>query len=113
MPKVLISDSLGNLAKEVFEKEKIEVDVNTDLSPSELKEVIKNYDGLIVRSATKVTKEIIKAGKSVKTTVSEIVSIKEDDTKKILKHFSGKRNKIYNWEKEKKKKDSKIKKSHN
>ena len=66
MPKVLISDSLSNLAKEVFEKNNIEVDVNTELSPSELQEVIKNYDGLVVRSATKATKEIIEAGDKLK-----------------------------------------------
>ena len=66
MPKVLISDSLSNLAKEVFEKNNIEVDVNTELSPSELQEVIKNYEGLVVRSATNVTKEIIEAGVKLK-----------------------------------------------
>jgi len=66
MPKVLISDSLSNLAKEEFEKNNIEVDVNTELSPSELQEVIKNYDGLVVRSATKATKEIIEAGDKLK-----------------------------------------------
>ena len=66
MPKVLISDSLSNLAKEVFERNNIEVDVNTELSPSELQEVIKNYDGLVVRSATKATKEIIESGKKLK-----------------------------------------------
>ena len=66
MHKVLISDPLSNLAKEVFEKNKIEVDINTELSPSELQEVIKNYDGLIVRSATKATKEIIEAGDKLK-----------------------------------------------
>ena len=62
MPKVLISDTLSNLAKEVFEKNNVEVDINTELSPSELQEIIKNYDGLVVRSATKATKEIIEAG---------------------------------------------------
>ena len=46
MPKVLISDSLSNLAKEVFEKKNIEVDVNTELSPSELQKIINNYDGV-------------------------------------------------------------------
>ena len=66
MPDVLISDSLSNLAKDVFEKNNIEVDVNTELSPSELQEIIKNYDGLVVRSATKVTKEIIEAGDKLK-----------------------------------------------
>ena len=66
MPKVLISDSLSNLAKKEFEKNNIDVDVNTELSPSELQEVIKNYDGLVVRSATKATKEIIEAGDKLK-----------------------------------------------
>ena len=66
MHKVLISDSLSNLAKEVFEKNNIQVDINTELSPSSLKEIIKNYDGLVVRSATKVTKEIIEAGDKLK-----------------------------------------------
>ena len=66
MPKVLISDLLSNLAQEVFEKNNIEVDVNTELSPSELQEVIKNYDGLVVRSATKATKEIIEEGDKLK-----------------------------------------------
>ena len=66
MPKVLISDPLSNLAKEVFEKNNIEVDVDTELSPSKLQEVIKNYDGLVVRSATKATKEIIEAGDKLK-----------------------------------------------
>ena len=66
MPKVLISDILSNLAQEVFEKNNIEVDINTELSPSELKEVIKNYDGLVVRSATKATKVIIEAGDKLK-----------------------------------------------
>ena len=66
MPKVLISDNLSNLAREVFEKNNIEVDVNTELSSSELQEVIKNYEGLVVRSSTKATKEIIEAGDNLK-----------------------------------------------
>ena len=44
----------------------IEVDVKTELSPANLQEIIKNYDGLVVRSATKVTKEIIEAGENLK-----------------------------------------------
>ena len=59
MPKVLISDALSNLANKVFEDNKIEVDNIIDLEPSELKEIIHKYDGLVVRSATKVTNEII------------------------------------------------------
>ena len=66
MPKVLISDSLSSLANEVFEKNNIEVDTITDLSPEELKKIINNYDGLVVRSATKATDVIISAGTKLK-----------------------------------------------
>lgn len=66
MPKVLISDALSNLANEIFEKNNIEVDTITDLSPEGLKKIIENYDGLVVRSATKATDEIISAAKKLK-----------------------------------------------
>ena len=66
MPKVLISDALSNLANKVFEDNKIEVDNIIDLEPSELKEIIHKYDGLVVRSATKVTNEIISSATNLK-----------------------------------------------
>jgi len=66
MPKVLISDALSNLANEVFNNNNIEVDTITDLKPSELKEIIHEYDGLVVRSATKATDEIISSAKNLK-----------------------------------------------
>ena len=65
--KVLISDSLSKEAVEILEKEKeFKVDVNTKLTPEELKKVIKDYDALIVRSSTKVTKDVINAGDKLK-----------------------------------------------
>ena len=66
MPKILISDSLSNLANEVFINNDIEVDKIIDLKPDELEKIIKNYDGLVVRSATKVTEKIITAGINLK-----------------------------------------------
>ena len=66
MPKVLISDALSNLANEVFKNNNIEVDTITDLKPSDLKEIIHKYDGLVVRSATKATDEIISSGSNLK-----------------------------------------------
>ena len=60
MKKVLVSDTLAKEGIEIFENAPgIEVDVITNLSPDELKDVIKNYDGLAIRSATKVTKDVI------------------------------------------------------
>jgi D-3-phosphoglycerate dehydrogenase len=65
--KVLISDALSKEAVEILEKEKeFKVDVNTKLTPEELKKVIKDYDALLVRSATKVTKDVIEAAGKLK-----------------------------------------------
>ncbi len=66
MSKVLISDKLDPLAVEIFEKNGIEVDFKPGLSPEEQLEIIDQYDGLAVRSATKATAELIKAGKNLK-----------------------------------------------
>jgi len=66
MPKVLISDSMSNVAQKIFEKNKISVDVKTGLSEEEIIKIISEYDGMVVRSATKVTKNIILAGKKLK-----------------------------------------------
>ena len=66
MPKVLISDSMDSIVQKILLSEKIEVDVKIDLSKEQLLNQISVYDGLIVRSATKVTKEIISEGKNLK-----------------------------------------------
>ncbi len=66
MPKVLISDSLNKIASDVFKSNNIEVDTITDLHPDELKEIIYKYDGLVVRSATKATDEIISSSQNLK-----------------------------------------------
>ena len=60
MYKVLVSDTLAEEGIEIFKNAPgIEVDVMTNLTPDELKGVIKEYDALAVRSATKVTDEIV------------------------------------------------------
>ena len=66
MPKVLISDSMSNVAQKIFEKNNISVDVKTGLSEEEIIKIISNYDGMVVRSATKVTKNILAAAKNLK-----------------------------------------------
>ncbi|MBF0228498.1 MAG: phosphoglycerate dehydrogenase [Desulfamplus sp.] len=65
--KVLVSDKMGEEGLEIFRKaEGIELDVKTGLKPEELKEIIGQYHGLAIRSATKVTKEIIDAATNLK-----------------------------------------------
>lgn len=60
MPNVLIADELSVRAVEVFAKRGIEVAVKTGLASSALAHALKHYNGLIVRSATKVTESVIK-----------------------------------------------------
>lgn len=65
--KVLISDNMGQAGIDIFENQDgIELDVKTGLSPEELKQIIGEYDGLAIRSATKVTKEILEAATNLK-----------------------------------------------
>ena len=66
MPKVLISDTMDVIAEKILLENNIDVDVKTDFTFDELIEKIPSYDGLIVRSATKVTKEIIENAKKLK-----------------------------------------------
>ena len=66
MPKVLISDKLSPAAVKIFEDRGIEVDVKPGLDKDELIKIIGEYDGLAIRSATKVTPPVIAAAKKLK-----------------------------------------------
>ena len=66
MPKVLIADALSPRALEIFAARGIEADAATALSADELKRRIAGYEGLAVRSATKVTAELIAAADALK-----------------------------------------------
>ena len=65
--RILVSDSMSEDGLKILKDIKeFQVDVKTDLKPEALKEIIKDYDALLVRSATKVTKEIIDAAVKLK-----------------------------------------------
>ncbi len=65
--KVLVSDNLGDAGIQILkEEEGIEVDVNTGLEPEKLRSIIGGYDGLIIRSATKVTGDLLDAAENLK-----------------------------------------------
>src|SRR3989304_2785807 len=60
MKRVLVSDKMAPAAIEIFKQTPgIEVDVKTGLTAAELENVIKDYDALAIRSATKVTPAVI------------------------------------------------------
>src|SRR5512134_2147512 len=53
--KVLALDNLQKVGLDIFAKEGVEVDVKGKMTPEELAAVIDNYDGVVVRGATKAT----------------------------------------------------------
>lgn len=66
MPKVLISDKMDPKAAQIFRERGVEVDEITGKTPEELIAIIGDYDGLAIRSSTKVTKAILDAAKNLK-----------------------------------------------
>ncbi len=66
MPRVLIADALSERAAAIFAERGVEADVKIGLTPDALKDIIGNYDGLAVRSATKVTKAVLERASRLK-----------------------------------------------
>ncbi len=67
MQKVLVSDKLHEKGIEILKNaENIEVDVKVGMSKDELKEVIGNYHGIVIRSATKLTQDVLEHATNLK-----------------------------------------------
>ncbi len=66
MPKVLISDKMDPKAAQIFRERGVEVDEITGKTPEELIAIIGEYDGLAIRSSTRVTKAILDAATKLK-----------------------------------------------
>src|SRR5580765_2744527 len=66
MPKVLISDKMDPKAAEIFRSRGVQVDEITGKTRDELIAMIGDYDGLAIRSSTKVTKAILAAATNLK-----------------------------------------------
>ena len=65
--KVLVSDKLADTGIKMFkEAHGIHVDVRVGLSPEELRAIIKDYDALVIRSATNVTKDLLRQASRLK-----------------------------------------------
>ena len=65
-PRVLISDSLSPAAVAIFKERGVEVDVKPGLDKDELAAIIADYDGLAIRSATKVTAKLLEQATRLK-----------------------------------------------
>jgi len=57
--KILISDKMSNKVEDILKSKSIDYDIKTGLEPNELKSIIDNYDGILIRSATKLTADIL------------------------------------------------------
>ena len=68
MPRVLVSDKLSPTAVQIFKDRGVEVDYLPDVGPDKEKllSIIGQYDGLAIRSATKVTEKLIAAATNLK-----------------------------------------------
>jgi D-3-phosphoglycerate dehydrogenase len=66
MPRVLIADELSPTALSIFRDRGVDLDVRTGLDPAELLAVAGRYDGIAVRSATRVTAEVLAAADNLK-----------------------------------------------
>ncbi len=85
--KVLVSDNLGQIGIDMFEEENgIEVDVKTGLPADELKSIIGDYHALVIRSATKVTEELLEAAVNLKVVGRAGIGLDNVDIPAATKH---------------------------
>jgi D-3-phosphoglycerate dehydrogenase len=85
-PKVLIADKLSPAAIEIFRARGIETDVQTGLAPADLRAIIGSYDGLAIRSATKVTKELLEVATQLKVVGRAGIGVDNVDIKAATAH---------------------------
>lgn len=80
MYRVLITDNLSPAGLKVLEDNpEIEVDIRSGLSPEEVREALKSADGIIIRSATKLTDELLKGQTRLKAIVRAGVGVDNID----------------------------------
>jgi len=85
--KILISDGLAQEGVEILRKFKnFELTINDKTNKEELLEIISQYDGIIIRSATKITPEVINAGKKLKVIVRAGTGYDNIDIEECNKH---------------------------
>jgi D-3-phosphoglycerate dehydrogenase / 2-oxoglutarate reductase len=85
MPKVLVSDSIDQVGIDIL-SQVAQVDVNTNLSPEELVQTIGDYDALMIRSGTRVTAQVIEAGRQLKIIGRAGVGVDNVDVPAATRH---------------------------
>lgn len=86
MPNVLIADELSPAALRVFQERGLACDVRTNLDRAALLAAIADYDALAVRSATKVTADVIAAGRRLKVVGRAGIGVDNIDVEAATQH---------------------------
>jgi len=84
--KILISDKMSSKVEDVLKSKSIDYDIKTDLSPEDLKKIIDDYDGILIRSATKLTSNILENCKNLKVIGRAGVGVDNVDIKTATKN---------------------------
>lgn len=80
MYKVIVTDSISDSGlKALYDHPNFTVDKKSGLSPEELKEIIKDYDALIVRSQTQVTADLLNAAENLRVVARAGVGVDNID----------------------------------
>ncbi len=82
--RVLVADQLADAGVEILRAES-QVTVQTGLTPAQLLEIIGDFDALVVRSATKVTKEVLDAGRNLRVVARAGVGVDNVDVEEATR----------------------------
>ena len=83
--KILICDSIDELGVEILRKAEYQVDVEPNITSTDLLKKVADYEALIVRSRTKITKEILHAGKKLVVVARSGVGLDNIDVEEAKK----------------------------
>ncbi|MBN1683444.1 hydroxyacid dehydrogenase [Candidatus Bathyarchaeota archaeon] len=83
--KILICDSIDELGVEILRKSEYHVDVEPNITSTDLLKKVAGYEALIVRSRTKITKEILHAGKKLVVVARSGVGLDNIDVEEAKK----------------------------
>jgi len=79
--KILIADKISDVSYKVFKNNNITADKKFNLSEDQIVSIISNYDGVVIRSSTKITKKIIEKSKRLKVIARAGVGVDNVDVK--------------------------------
>jgi len=85
-PRVLISDELSPAAVDIFRQRGVDADLRPGLKPAELRAIVGDYDGLAIRSATKVTAELLTEATKLRVVGRAGIGVDNVDLKAATAH---------------------------